>query len=264
LRFDSKGRMGTVENIDLHRVPKHVAIIMDGNGRWAESQGKVRTFGHWNGVGPVKDTIEGAIEIGVEYLTLFAFSTENWVRPSEEVKILMEILVSTLHKEIDSMMENGIRLNAFGQLDYLPESCQIDLADAMNRTKENKRLTLNLALSYGSRWEIMEAVKAMVKKVESGEIVLEDINENLVSSFLCTQGMPDPELLIRTSGEHRVSNFLLWQIAYSEFYFIDKYWPEFTRYDLFDAVYDFQHRERRFGSTSKQVLESQKIQSHGQ
>lgn len=257
-------RMGTLENIDLHRVPKHVAIIMDGNGRWAENQGKVRTFGHWNGVGPVKDTIEGAIELGVKFLTLFAFSTENWVRPSEEVKILMEILVSTLHKEIDSMMENGIRLNAFGQLDYLPEACQHDLWEAMDKTKENERLTLNLALSYGSRWEIMEAMKSIAQKVEQGEIILEDINENLVNSFLCTKGMPDPELLIRTSGEHRISNFLLWQIAYSEFYFIEKFWPDFTRNDLFEAVYDFQRRERRFGSTSKQVLDSQKIKSNAQ
>jgi undecaprenyl diphosphate synthase len=256
--------MGTLEKIDLHRVPKHIAIIMDGNGRWAENQGKVRTFGHWNGVEPVKDTIEGAIEIGVQYLTLFAFSTENWVRPSDEVKILMEILVSTLHREIDSMMENGIRLNAFGQLDYLPEACQHDLWDAMDKTKANEKLTLNLALSYGSRWEILEGIKSLIKKVEAGEISSDDLDESLMNSVLCTRGMPDPELLIRTSGEHRISNFLLWQIAYSEFYFIEKFWPEFTRQDLFDAVYDFQHRERRFGSTGKQVLDSLKIKSNGQ
>jgi len=256
--------MGALENIDVNRVPKHVAIIMDGNGRWAESQGQIRTFGHWQGVEPVKDTIEGAIEVGVKYLTLFAFSTENWVRPSDEVKILMEILVSTLHKEIDSMMENGIRLNAFGQLDYLPEACRKDLREAMTRTKDNDRLTLNLALSYGSRWEILEAMKSLVEKFEKGEIKGNDINEGLVNSLLCTAGMPDPELLIRTSGEHRISNFLLWQIAYSEFYFIDKFWPDFRRQDLFEAIHNFQHRERRFGSTSKQILESQKIQSNGQ
>ena len=249
-------KLGALESIDLHRVPEHVAIIMDGNGRWAKNQGKVRTFGHLQGVEPVKDTIEGAIEIGIKYLTLFAFSTENWIRPSEEVQVLMEILVSTLHQEIDGMMENGIRLNAFGQLDYLPLACQKDLEEAMFKTKNNSRLTLNLALSYGSRWELLEAIKGIAQKVKMGEIILEEINENLVNSFLCTRGIPDPDLLIRTSGEQRISNFLLWQIAYSEFYFTDKYWPEFNRNDLFKAVLDFQKRERRFGSTGEQVLTS--------
>jgi undecaprenyl diphosphate synthase len=253
--------MGALDRIDLNRVPEHVAIIMDGNGRWAQNQGQARTFGHLQGVEPVRDTLEGAIDIGIKYITLFAFSTENWVRPSEEVKVLMEILVNSLHGEIGRMMENGIRLHAFGQLDYLPEVCQNNLWEAMDKTKGNARLQLNLALSYGSRWELVETIKAIVKKSESGEIHSENIDEKLVSSLLCTKGIPDPDLLIRTSGEHRVSNFLLWQIAYTEFYFIDKFWPEFTREDLFEAVHNFQNRERRFGATSPQVPPPQDLRT---
>ncbi len=250
-------RMGVLEKLDLNRIPQHVAIIMDGNGRWAENQGKVRTFGHWQGVEPVKDTIEGAIEIGIRFLTLFAFSTENWTRPSDEVKILMEILVDTLHREIDGMMENGIQLKAMGQLEFLPESCQLNLAEAMERTKNNNRLTLNLALSYGSRWELLKTMKTILTMAKKGELEIEDINENLINSLLCTAGMPDPDLLIRTSGENRVSNFLLWQIAYTEFYFMEKYWPEFTRQDLFQAVLSYQNRVRRFGYTDQQIKEMQ-------
>ena len=248
--------MSKFNNLDLTRVPAHIAIIMDGNGRWAQGQGKDRTFGHWSGVESVRDSIEGAVEAGVKILTLYAFSTENWVRPVEEVNILMEILVSSIHHETENLMKNGIRLQAFGQLDALPESCRKELFEAIDATASNSNLTLNLALSYGSRWEILNAIRIIAVKIEEKELKAVEINEDLFSSFLCTAGMPDPDLLIRTSGEQRISNFLLWQIAYAELYFTPKFWPDFRRDDLFEAIYDFQNRKRRFGSTSEQLIES--------
>ena len=248
--------MSKFNNLDLTRVPAHIAIIMDGNGRWAQGQGKDRTFGHWSGVESVRDSIEGAVEAGGKILTLYAFSTENWVRPVEEVNILMEILVSSIHHETENLMKNGIRLQAFGQLDALPESCRKELFEAIDATASNSNLTLNLALSYGSRWEILNAIRIIAVKIEEKELKAVEINEDLFSSFLCTAGMPDPDLLIRTSGEQRISNFLLWQIAYAELYFTPKFWPDFRRDDLFEAIYDFQNRKRRFGSTSEQRIES--------
>ncbi len=226
---------------------------MDGNGRWAKEKGKLRVFGHQNGVLAVRDTVEGAVELGIPYLTLYAFSTENWNRPKHEVNALMELLVSTITKETKTLMENGVRLNTIGDLNSLPKSCDRQLREAMEKTKDNKRCTLTLALSYSSRWEITEAVKSIAASVKAGDLNPEEINENLFADRLNTAGLPDPELMIRTSGELRISNFLLWQLAYTELFFTPKLWPDFRRTDLFDAVLDYQKRERRFGMTSEQV-----------
>lgn len=243
------------QRIDTDRLPAHVAIIMDGNGRWAKQRGKLRTFGHTNGVKAVRDTVERAAEIGVPYLTLYAFSTENWSRPITEVGVLMKLLVRTIHKETKTLMDNNIRLNAIGDLTSLPEDCHHELMDAMERTADNTRMTLTLALSYSSKWEILNAVKSMVKEAVDGTLTEAGVTEDLFASRLCTAGMPDVELLIRTSGEHRVSNFLLWQLAYAEFHFTEKLWPDFRGPDLEQAIIDFQGRERRFGKISEQVSE---------
>ncbi len=245
--------MGIPASIDLNNLPQHVAIIMDGNGRWAKEKGKLRVFGHQNGVLAVRDTVEGAVELGIPYLTLYAFSTENWNRPKHEVNALMELLVSTITKETKTLMDNGVRLNTIGDLNSLPKSCDRQLREAMEKTKDNKRCTLTLALSYSSRWEITEAVKSIAESVKVGDLNPEEINESLFSDRLNTAGLPDPELMIRTSGELRISNFLLWQLAYTELFFTPKLWPDFRRSDLFDAVLDYQKRERRFGMTSEQV-----------
>lgn len=245
--------MSFKERIDTDKLPKHVAIIMDGNGRWAKEKGKLRVFGHQNGVKAVRDTVEGAAEIGVEHLTLYAFSTENWNRPKFEVTALMELLVATINKETKTLMDNNIRLNAIGNLQMLPKSCYRELQEAIEKTKNNTRLTLHLALSYSSRWEILDATKKIAKEVAEGKLSPENIDEHLFTSHLTTANIPDPELLIRTSGEHRISNFLLWQIAYAELYFTQKLWPDFRREDLFEAICDYQNRERRFGMTSEQV-----------
>lgn len=245
--------MGFKEQIDLQRLPQHVAIIMDGNGRWAKEKGKLRIFGHKNGVLAVRDTVEGAVELGIKYLTLYAFSTENWNRPKYEVTALMELLVSTINKETKTLMENGVRLNAIGDLKSLPVRCYRQLEEAMAKTKDNKNCTLTLALSYSSRWEIIEAVRKIAVKVDNNELKPEEINEEIFSGQLSTAGMPDPELMIRTSGEFRISNYLLWQLAYAELYFTPKLWPDFRREDLFEAVIDFQKRERRFGMISEQL-----------
>jgi undecaprenyl diphosphate synthase len=246
--------MSFKEKIDTERLPKHIAIIMDGNGRWAKEKGKLRVFGHQNGVKAVRDTVEAAAEIGIEYLTLYAFSTENWKRPTFEVTALMELLVATINKETKTLMENDVRLNAFGDLKSLPSRCYKELMEAIDKTKDNKRLTLNLALSYSSRWELVHMSQLIAEKVKKNELKPEEINEDTINSLLCTAGMPDPELLIRTSGEHRISNFLLWQIAYSELYFTETFWPDFRREHLYQAIVDFQQRERRFGMTSEQVI----------
>ena len=237
----------------MNALPSHVAIIMDGNGRWAKEKGKLRVFGHQNGVKAVRDTVEAAAELGVQNLTLYAFSTENWNRPKLEVSALMELLVATISKETKTLMENNIRLNAIGDLSQLPKNCYNELQVAMEKTKGNSRMTLHLALSYSARWEITNAVKLIADKVKQETLSIVDINEETINAHLTTKDFPDPELLIRTSGEHRISNFLLWQIAYAELYFTDKLWPDFRREDLYEAIVDFQNRERRFGKTSEQV-----------
>ncbi|MEN9370005.1 MAG: hypothetical protein RI952_870 [Bacteroidota bacterium] len=245
--------MSSKEQIKMNALPSHVAIIMDGNGRWAKEKGKLRVFGHQNGVKAVRDTVEAAAELGVQNLTLYAFSTENWNRPKLEVSALMELLVATISKETKTLMENNIRLNAIGDLSQLPKNCYNELQVAMEKTKGNSRMTLHLALSYSARWEITNAVKLIADKVKQETLSVADINEEIINAHLTTKDFPDPELLIRTSGEHRISNFLLWQIAYAELYFTDKLWPDFRREDLYEAIVDFQNRERRFGKTSEQV-----------
>lgn len=243
----------TKTDLDLEQLPQHIAIIMDGNGRWAKAQGKHRVFGHKNGVKSVREVTEGCAELGIKHLTLYAFSTENWNRPKLEVSALMELLLITIGKEVKTLMKNNIRLNAIGDIDSLPEKTKKGLLSAIETTKDNSRMTLTLALSYGSRIELVNAVKAITEKALSGNIKSTDIDEKMIGQHLYTYDMPDPELLIRTSGEHRVSNFLLWQLAYTEFYFTDKFWPDFDRNDLYKAIFAFQNRERRFGMTSEQI-----------
>jgi len=245
--------MGYKDQIDLLKLPRHVAIIMDGNGRWAKSKGKLRVFGHHNGVISVRDVVEGSCEIGLEYLTLYTFSSENWNRPKLEVMAIMELLVSTINKEIETFMSNNVRLRAIGELDMLPAKCHRELKNAIEKTSVNTGLTLTLALSYSSRLEIVQAAKALAIKVQKGELSVDEINEEAFESNLYTAYMPDPELLIRTSGETRISNYLLWQIAYAELYFTNKLWPDFRREDFFEAIADYQKRERRFGLISEQV-----------
>ncbi|MGB0887370.1 MAG: isoprenyl transferase [Vicingaceae bacterium] len=239
--------------INTSKVPQHVAIIMDGNGRWAKEHSKPRIFGHKNGVLSVRNVVEGAGEIGLKYLTLYAFSTENWKRPKVEVSALMQLLVATISKEVAGLNKNNVRLLTIGDLKSLPGNCEKELNKAMEKTKNNTGLSLVLALSYSSKSEIVGAIKQIATDVSEKNIELECINEKLVDSYLDTAMINDPELLIRTSGEHRLSNFLLWQIAYSELYFTDKLWPDFTKEDLFKAIVDYQGRERRFGMTSEQL-----------
>jgi len=245
--------MSYKDQIDLQKLPRHVAVIMDGNGRWAKGKGKLRVFGHHNGVLSVRDVVEGAGELGIEYLTLYTFSAENWNRPKFEVTAIMELLISTINKEIDKLMKNNVRLNAIGDLNMLPGKCHKELDNAINKTSVNTGLVLTLALSYSSRREIVHAAKTLAAKVKSGELQPDDIDENMFEDNLYTGGMPNPELLIRTSGEYRISNYLLWQIAYAELYFTSKLWPDFRREDLYEAILDYQKRERRFGMTSEQV-----------
>jgi undecaprenyl diphosphate synthase len=248
--------MSLLEQIDMNRLPQHVAIIMDGNGRWAKEKGKLRAFGHQSGVLSVRDTIEGAVKAGIPYITLYAFSTENWNRPKLEVYALMELLVSTINRETKNLMQNGVRLNAIGDLLSLPGKCYRQLQETIQKTSGNTSCTLTLALSYSSRWEITQAARAIAQAVKAGSLDPQDINEDLFAQHLSTAGIPDPELLIRTSGEYRISNYLLWQLAYAELYFTPKLWPDFRREDLYEAVIDFQKRERRFGKTSEQLQKS--------
>lgn len=243
------------DKIDFGRLPQHVAVIMDGNGRWAKEQGKMRIFGHQNGVAAVRAVSEACAELGVKYLTLYAFSTENWNRSKIEVDALMKLLSKTIAEEVKTLNDNNIRLNAIGDLTRLPKYNYDALMKAIEDTKNNDRMTLTLCLSYSGRWEITHAVRSLAEKVLSGELKLEQIDENCFSNFLNTKDMPDPELLIRTSGEERISNFLLWQLAYSEFYFTDKFWPDFNKEDLYEAIVNYQNRERRFGKTSEQIIE---------
>ena len=244
------------DQIDIQKLPKHVAVIMDGNGRWAKSKGASRIFGHQNGVKSVKDTIEAAAELGVKYVTLYAFSTENWNRPADEVNALMELLIKTIYDETPTLNKNKIRLLAIGDLKSLPVKCQTQLAEAMKETSKNDHLSLVLALSYSSKWEILNAVKQIAEEVKSGNVSPADINESLFESHLSTAAIPHPELMIRTSGECRISNFLLWQLAYAEFYFTETLWPDFRREDFYKAIISYQNRERRFGKTGEQVKTS--------
>jgi undecaprenyl diphosphate synthase len=248
--------MSLKEKIDISKLPEHIAIIMDGNGRWAKQKGKTRIFGHHNGVTAVRETTEAAAELGVKYLTLYAFSTENWTRPKYEVDSLMKLLVKTINKETKTLNKNNIRLLAIGNLDSLPKDCREELNDAMSKTAGNTRMSLVLALSYSSKWEILNAVKQMANDALKNKINIDNIDQEQFSSYLTTRGIPDPELLIRTSGEFRVSNFLLWQIAYAELYFTQKLWPDFRKEDLYEAIYDYQSRERRFGKTSEQLKQN--------
>ncbi len=237
-------------------IPNHIAIIMDGNGRWAKQKGQERIYGHIHGVDSVRKVTEAAAEIGVKYLTLYAFSTENWNRPQKEVDALMELLVDTIHKEVSTLNKNNIRLQTIGQTEKLPVSCQENLKNAIEETKNNNTLTLILALNYGSRCEITSAVKKIAEEVNSSKLNPSEITEETISNHLYTNAYPDPELLIRTSGEKRISNYLLWQIAYSELYFTETLWPDFKKENLFEAIYDYQQRERRFGKTSEQITQA--------
>jgi undecaprenyl diphosphate synthase len=241
------------ETIDPERIPRHIAIIMDGNGRWAKARGLKRYMGHNKGVEAVREAVEGCAELGVPFLTVFAFSTENWQRPRTEVNALMELMVRSLHTEMDSMQRNGVKLSAFGDLSALPSRTRKHLEKAIEETRHNTRLTLTLALSYSARWEIMQAIRKIARQVETGNLKTEAITEQVFEQFLASYPLPDPELLIRTSGEQRISNFMLWQIAYTELYFTPVLWPDFKRTHLFEAVAEFQSRRRRFGLTDEQI-----------
>ena len=245
--------MDLKENIQSKNLPKHIAIIMDGNGRWAKQKGMIRTFGHENGTKSVRKTVEACAELGIENLTLYAFSTENWNRPKLEVKILMKLLVSSLKKEIKTLQDNDIKLSAIGDLSTLPKKAHKELQEVIQSTKSNKRMTLTLALSYGSREELLNTVKEISIKVKNNIISPEKIDESIINKHLYTQNLPDVDLLIRTSGEQRISNFLLWQIAYAELYFTSTLWPDFTKQHLCEAIIEYQKRERRFGKTSEQL-----------
>ena len=245
--------MSYKELIDLNKLPRHIGIIMDGNGRWAKQRGKLRVFGHENGVKSVREASEAAAELGVEHLTLYAFSTENWNRPKKEVDALMKLLVRTINKETKTLNKNNIRLNAIGDLQTLDKPIYNELMRAIDNTSGNDRMTLTLALSYSSRWEITNAVKCIASKIQDNQLSAEDVSEELIGEHLGTAGIPDPELMIRTSGENRISNFMLWQLAYAELYFTPVLWPDFRKENLYEAIHNFQTRERRFGKISEQL-----------
>jgi undecaprenyl diphosphate synthase len=245
--------MSLRDTINSDNLPKHIAIIMDGNGRWAKQKGYLRAFGHENGTKSVRVTVETCAKLGIDNLTLFAFSTENWNRPKLEVDLLMELLINSLKKELKTLQDNNIRLNSIGNLDLLPKSAQKKLEEVIETTKDNSRMVLTLALSYGSREELINAVKNISDKVKNNIISIDSIDESIINQHLYTRNLPEVDLLIRTSGEHRISNFLLWQIAYSELYFTDVLWPDFKENDLYEAIISYQKRERRFGKTSEQI-----------
>ncbi|WP_026712691.1 isoprenyl transferase [Flavobacterium daejeonense] len=245
--------MSVLNTINKDNLPKHLAIIMDGNGRWAKQQGLLRTIGHENGTKSVRITIENCAKLGIENLTLYAFSTENWNRPKLEVETLMKLLIKSLQKELITLQNNNIRLNAIGNLDMMPKSAQKELLEVMEKTKNNTQMTLTLALSYGSREEIVSAVKKIADKVKNNIISIDSIDDSIINKHLYTQNLPDVDLLIRTSGEHRISNFLLWQIAYAELFFSEVMWPDFREEHLYEALISYQKRERRFGKTSEQI-----------
>ncbi|MBU2974248.1 isoprenyl transferase [Zobellia sp. B3R18] len=245
--------MVNLEELDENKMPSHLAIIMDGNGRWAKKQGKLRVFGHENGVKTVRATVENCVKLKLKYLTLYTFSTENWKRPKIEIDTLMKLLVSSLKRELKTFSENNIRLNAIGDIESLPKKANKELKEVMEKTRENTGMTLTLALSYGAREELKSAVKQISAKVKNNIISIENIDETIINNHLYTHDLPDVDLLIRTSGEHRISNFLLWQIAYAELYFVDVFWPDFSSQHLAEAIKSYQNRERRFGKTSEQL-----------
>jgi undecaprenyl diphosphate synthase len=247
--------MSLKDSINTSHLPSHIAIIMDGNGRWAKEKGQDRLYGHMHGVQSVRDIVEGAAELGIKYLTLYAFSTENWDRPAYEVAGLMELLADTIRKEVPTLNKNNVRLQVIGDLEMLPDTARIGLKEALKDTAANTGLNLVMALSYSSRWELTDAVKKIAAAVKSGQLQAEDITQEILEQYLSTKDFPDPELMIRTSGEHRISNFLLYQLAYAELYFTDVRWPDFRKENLYEAIIDFQNRERRFGKTSEQVNE---------
>lgn len=244
---------GIQQQINLEMLPEHIAVIMDGNGRWAKKKGAARIFGHKNAIKAVREVTEGCAELGVKFLTLYAFSTENWSRPKFEVNALMELLVSSLHSEMKTLMDNSIKLATIGDTASLPPKCQKELKEAIDKTAGNTRMTLVLALSYSGRWDIVQAAQQIAVKVSDGELNAEEIDQELIDKYLDTSGIPDPELLIRTSGEQRISNFLLWQMAYTEFFITDTLWPDFRKEHLHEAIRSYQERERRFGMTSEQL-----------
>lgn len=246
-------KMSLKDTINLENLPKHLAIIMDGNGRWAKKQGLIRAIGHENGTKSVRITVETCAKLGIENLTLYAFSTENWNRPKLEVETLMKLLISSLKKELKTLVDNNIRLNSIGNLERLPKSAQKELLEVIEKTKNNTRMVLTLALNYGAREEMLNAVKIISDKVKNNIISINTIDESIINQHLYTQNLPDVDLLIRTSGEHRISNFLLWQIAYAELYFTEVLWPDFKEEDLYEAINSYQKRERRFGKTSEQI-----------
>jgi undecaprenyl diphosphate synthase len=243
-----------LEKIDKKQLPRHIAIIMDGNGRWAKEKGEDRLFGHYHGVESVRNIVEGCAELGIEYLTLYAFSTENWDRPENEVEGLMELLVSTIRKEVETLNKNKIRLHVIGDMNMLPDFAKKELNEALVITEKNTGLNLIMALSYSGRWEILNMVKSIANEAREGSLKIDDIDQDTLQQHLCTSNFPDPELMIRTSGEYRISNFLLYQLAYSELYFTPVRWPDFRKENLYEAILDFQNRERRFGKTSEQLV----------
>ncbi len=248
-----------LERIDKARLPHHIAIIMDGNGRWAEEKGQDRLYGHFHGVESVRDIVEGSAELGIKYLTLYAFSTENWDRPQQEVEGLMSLLVDTIHKEVPILNKNNIRLHVIGDMNMLPKNAYDELQEALEMTAANTGLNLIMALSYSSRWELVNAVKNIGIDVKAGKIDPASINQDTLQQYLSTSQFPDPELMIRTSGEYRISNFLLYQLAYAELYFTNTRWPDFRKINLYEAIIDFQGRERRFGKTGHQIQEETQL-----
>jgi undecaprenyl diphosphate synthase len=245
--------MNIPETIDRSRLPQHIAIIMDGNGRWAKERGEDRVYGHYEGVVSVREIVDACGALGIGYLTLYAFSSENWNRPKAEVDALMELLVNTIRREVDDLNKNNVRMHVIGHFESLPEACQTELQEAIDITAANTGLNLILALSYGSRDEIARAARLIAEKVAAGTLKPEDVDDEVVSQHLYTHAYPDPELMIRTSGEHRISNFLMYQLAYAELYFTNVHWPDFRKQNLFDALHNYQQRERRFGKTSDQI-----------
>lgn len=253
LNFKQTRVVQLLEKIEKNKLPRHIAIIMDGNGRWAREKGEDRLFGHFHGVESVRNIVEGSAELGIEFLTLYAFSTENWDRPEYEVVGLMELLVNTIRNEVESLDKNNIRLHVIGDMSMLPEYAKNELDEALEITKENTGLNLIMALSYSGRWELLNAVKSIAHEVKTGSLNVEEIDQDTLQRYLCTSQFPDPELMIRTSGEYRISNFLLYQLAYAELYFTNVRWPDFRKENLYEAILDYQSRERRFGKTGEQV-----------
>ncbi|WP_346316695.1 isoprenyl transferase [Chitinophaga sp. YIM B06452] len=253
--------MSLKDQLDLQRLPRHIAIIMDGNGRWAKERGQDRLYGHHQGVESVRDIVEGCAELGIEYLTLYAFSTENWDRPVYEVNGIMELLVTTIRNEVGTLNKNNIRLHVIGDMAMLPPHCFRELEEAKEMTAANKGLNLVMALSYSARWEILQAVRSIAKDAQAGKLNPDEVTPEIWEKYLCTAKLPDPELMIRTSGEHRISNFLLYQLAYAELYFTNTRWPDFRKENLYEAILNYQTRERRFGKTSEQIQQNEEIVS---